>query len=83
MDNEPLTPLEITTPKQLKKLTINNAKKPEGSKKGQRKKYSKINQNSNETEQKKGRQLLLSDPSKSRFGWLVGWMGGWLVGVTK
>jgi len=32
---------------------INNAKKPEGSKKGQRKKYSKINKNPNEKEQKR------------------------------
>lgn len=30
VDNEPLIPLKRTTPKQLKKWTINNAKKPEG-----------------------------------------------------
>lgn len=54
MCNEPLIPLEMITPKHLKKLTINNAKKPEGGKKGQRKKKSSnINKNSNEKEQKK------------------------------
>lgn len=38
MDNEPLIPLKMIIFKQLKKFMVNTAKKPEGGKKGQRRK---------------------------------------------
>lgn len=37
----------------------------------------KLKKNSKKKKNYIERQLLISDPSKSRFGWLVGWMVGW------
>lgn len=54
MDTEPLISLERTTPKQLKKCMINIAKQARGwVKRGQRKRYSKLNKQTKKTQTKK------------------------------
>lgn len=59
-------------------------KKPEGGRKGQRKKYSKINKNSNEKEPKEDANVSsLTHLKAALVGGIGGWLVRWLVGATK